>query len=174
MLKICKNRKEVKRVVYGENILINKKIIKEDRHPVMLYDSVTIIPEKKNYRLNLKENGKFKIEEISEKDSEKKFVKIIGKKILKGKKVQLNLIDGRNFLTNVKCSIGDSCVINFKENKIEKCLALKEKANILVFAGKHAGAKGIIENLDLEKKIAKVQNESGVIYVLIKQLMVVE
>ncbi len=174
LLKVAQNRKEVKRALHEKNILLNGKIIRDDKQPIMLYDILTIIPAKKNYKLNLKENGKFKVEEVSEKDSEKKIAKVIGKKILKEKKMQLNLIDGRNFLTDLKCNVNDSVLINFKNKKIEKCLPLKEKSRIIIFAGKHSGKEGIIEKLDLDKKMAKVSNKKGTINVLIKQLMVIE
>ncbi len=174
LLKIAQNRREVKRALNEKNILLNEKVVRDEKHPVMLYDIITIVPEKKNYKLDLKENGKFKIEEISEKDSQNKITKIIGKKTLKGKKVQLNLIDGRNFLSDIKCSINDSALINLKENKIEKCLPLKEKAKIIIFAGKHSGKEGIIEKLDLDKKMAIIKSKDEDINVLIKQLMVVE
>lgn len=174
LLKVAQNKREAKRALHEKNILFNEKVIRDYKQPIMLYDIITIVPAKKNYKLNLKENGKFKIEEISEKDSKKKIAKIIGKKILKGKKTQLNLIDGRNFLSDIKCSINDSVLVNLKEKKIEKCLPLKEKAKIIIFAGKHAGKTGVIEKLDLDKKMAKVSNKKGTINVLIKQLMVVE
>jgi small subunit ribosomal protein S4e len=174
MLKICQNRREVKRALHEKNILINEKISKDEKQSVTIGDIIGIVPEKKSYKLGLKNNGKFNIEEISEKEAGKKSVKVIGKKILKGKKIQLNLIDGRNFLTDLKCSTNDSVLIDFKENKIEKCLALREKANALIFAGKHAGKKGIIEKLDLNKKMATIKNKDGTINVLIKQLMAVE
>ena len=159
MLKIVQNRKEAKKAIYDKNVLLNGKVVNEDRHSVMIYDVVTIVPIKKSYRLGLKENGKFKVEEISEKDAGKKAAKVIGKKILKGRKTQLNLIDGRNFLSDLKCNINDSVLVNFEEKKIEKCLALKEKAKIIVFAGKHSGKKGIVEKLDLDKKMARISNE---------------
>jgi small subunit ribosomal protein S4e len=175
MLKVCQNRREAKRALYEKNVLLNEKIVREDKQPVMLYDVVTIVPAKKSYRLSLKDNGKFKVEEISQKDAGKKVSKIIGKKILKGKRMQINLSDGRNFLADLKCTTDDSVLIDFKENKIEKCLPLQEKANVLVFAGKHSGKTGMIEKLDLKHKMARIKSkEEGDINVLIKQLLVVE
>jgi len=173
LLNVAQNRREVKRVLHEKKILLNGKVVSEDRHPVMLYDILTLVPAKKNYRMTLKENGKFMVEEISEKKAGDKIVKVIGKKILKGKKIQLNLMDGRNFLTDMKCSINDSVAINLKEKKIDECLSLKEKAEVIIFAGKHAGKKGKITKLDMEKKMAEVNTKHGKINVLIKQLMVV-
>jgi len=77
-------------------------------------------------------------------------------------------------LTDIKCNVGDSALINFKDKKIEKCLELKEKANAIVFAGKHAGKKGIIEKLIIERKMAIMKVGEDKINVLIKQIMVIE
>lgn len=174
MLKIANTRKEVKKAIYEKKILLNGKIVKDEKQPAMLYDVLTIVPAKKNYSLGLKENGKFKVEEVSEKDVGKKIAKIVGKKILKGKKIQLNLSDGRNFLTDVKCKVNDSVLIDLKNKKIEKCLSLKEKTKVIVFAGKHTGKKGEIIKLKPERKMASVKVGSDKINILIKQLMGVE
>lgn len=173
ILKFAQRRKEVKKAIHEKNILLNGKLVREDKQTAMLYDVLTLVPSK-NYRLELKENGKFKVEEISEKDAGKKVTKIINKKTLKGKKNQLNLSDGRNVLDDKKCKVNDSVLINFKDKKIEKVLELKEKANVLIFAGKHAGKKGQIEKLKLERKMASVKVGEDKINVLIKQLMVIE
>ncbi|MCW8965933.1 MAG: hypothetical protein OQK82_04485, partial [Candidatus Pacearchaeota archaeon] len=78
------------------------------------------------------------------------------------------------FLSEVKCNTNDSVIIDFKSKKLTKCLGLKEKANVIVFAGKHAGKKGIIEKLKIERKMASVKVGEDKINVLIKQLMVIE
>lgn len=174
MLKVAQNRKEVKKAITSNNILINGKPVRDDKNPALFYDVITIVPLNKSYRIELTKNGKFNTEEISEKSNNKKISKVIGKKILKDKKVQINLIDGRNFISTVECKLGDSVVINFKDKKIEKCLPLKEKAKVVVFAGKHSGKKGDIESINAEKKMASLNSEDGKINVLLKQLMVVE
>ena len=175
VLKIAQNRKEVKKAINSNDVLLNGKPIKKDKNSATLFDVLTIVPAKKNYKLILKENGKFDLEEISEKDSEKKISKIIGKKILKGKKVQLNLLDGRNVLYDKEAKTNDSVVGNLKSKKIEKILPLQEKAKVFVFAGKHSGKKGEIEKLKLERKMASVKiSKDEKINVLIKQIVVVE
>lgn len=174
VLKIAQSRKEVKKAIHMKNLLVNGRAVKDDKSGVSLFDILTIVPSKKSYRIDLKQNGKFSVEEIEEKDAGKKIAKVVDKKILKGKKVQLNLNDGNNFLSEVKCNTNDSVVIDFKAKKIEKCLELKEKANVIIFAGKHAGKKGSIEKLMTERKMAKLKAGEDSINVLIKQLMVVE
>ncbi len=174
ILNITQNRKEVKKAIYNKLILVNSKLAINDKNSILLFDTITIVPSKKSYRLELNEKGKFILSEINESESSKKIAKVIDKKILKGKKAQLNLSDGRNYISNVKCNVGDSVVVDLKNKKIEKCLALKEKSDVFVFAGKHAGKKGKIEKLKTERKMAKIKTKDGDVNVLIKQIIVVE
>ena len=170
MLKIEQNRKEVKKALNEKKILINGKNAKDKKQGILLLDVITIVPAKKAYKLILNEKGKFDYEETKEKNS--KISKIIGKKMLKGKKLQINLMDGRNYLSDIKCKINDSVVIDFKENKIIKKIELKEKAKVLIFAGKHAGKKGIV--IKIEGKTAEIETKKEKINVLIKHLMAIE
>ncbi len=174
VLGIAKTRKEVKKALHAKNVLINGKSVKDEKNPAMLFDVVTIVPSKKNYRLTLSENGKFKLEEIKSTEIDKKVTKIIGKKILKGKKTQLNFNDGRNLLSDIKCKVNDSVLIDLKNKKIIRCLELKDKANVIVIAGKHAGEFGKIESIDEKTKMANILKGKDKVNVLIKQLMVVE
>jgi small subunit ribosomal protein S4e len=172
LLKVAKNRKEVKKMIHMKNILLNGKEVRDEKEGILLFDIITLTPSKNNYRLTIIKNEKFNLEEIKESEANSKIAKIIGKKILKGKKVQLNLSDGRNFLSNIQCKIDDSVSINLKEKKIEKCIQLTENSSVIVFAGKHSGEKGKIEKINKEKKTAEINTGKEKINVLIKQLMV--
>lgn len=174
MLKVAQNRKEVKRALHLKYILLNNKIVMDEKNSALLFDTITIIPSKKHYRIELSDKGKFTATEIKEAEAGKKVSKIVNKKMVKGKKTQLNLLEGRNILSEEKCNVNDSVLIDFKTGKIIKCLALKEKSNIVVFGGKHSGEKGEIKKLKLERKMAKVMSEGKEIEVLIKQIIVTE
>lgn len=174
ILKVAQNRREVKRAIYLKQILVNNRILKNEKNSVLLFDTITIIPSKKHYRLELSEKGKFSVNEIKETQSNSKISKITDKKILKGKKIQLNLSDGRNLISNIKCNVKDSILINFKDKKITKCLPLEEKAKVVVFAGKHTGKQGTIKKLKPERKMASIISKKEDINVLIKQIMVIE
>lgn len=172
ILKIAQNRKEVKKAIHMKNILLNNKIIIDEKIPCFLFDVIKIVPGKKYYKVNLSKNGKFCVEEINENESNYKISKILGKKIIKGKKIQINLSDGRNFLSDIKCKINDSILIDLEKQKIEKCLPLKEKSEVIVYFGKYAGKKGIIEKIDHKNKIVELRINKEKNNILIKQLMV--
>lgn len=183
VLKIAQNRKEVKRAIHLKQILLNNKPIVDEKNIAVLFDVLTLLSKgknkksgDKNYRVGLTSNGKFEVKEIKDSESNSKISKIVNKKVLKGKKTQLNLSDGRNFLSDINCEVNDSVLTEFKEKaKIEKCLPLKEKIKAIVFEGKHAGAEGIISVINKEKKMVEMNIKGkDKVNVLIKQLMVLE
>ncbi len=175
LLKIAQTREEVKTAIQRKYLLVNNKPVKDEKMGMVLFDTLSILPSKIYYRLELSEKGKFELKEIKEDEANKKPAKIINKKTLAGKKIQLNLNDGGNFLVEPKfsCATNDSVIINFKNKKIEKCIPLKEKANIIIFAGKHSGKIGQVEEIK-ERKTAIINCNKNKIHVLIKQIMVIE
>jgi small subunit ribosomal protein S4e len=172
LLKVAQNRKEAKKMIHMKNILLNSKEVRDEKEGVLLFDVITLVPSNKNYRLVVLKNEKFSIEEIKESEANTKIIKIIGKKVLKGKKVQLNLSDGRNILSNIKCGTGDSVLLNLKSKKIEKCIPLEKNSEAIVFAGKHSGEKGKVVEINKEGKVVEINNGKENINVLIKQVIV--
>ena len=124
--------------------------------------------------MDILENRKFGFVEAKDSDSGKKVLKVTNKKMLKGKKVQINLIDGSNFISDLKCGTNDSVLVDFTKKKIEKCIPLKEKAKAIIFEGKHSGKRGTIEKIDAENKIVEISTGKDKLNVLIKQMMVIE
>ncbi len=149
MLKIARNRKEVKKILNGKKAKVNGKLVRDEKFPLVLFDILELAG--KSYKLIL-ENKKFGLEETKDKE---KIVKIIGKKILSGKKMQINLNDGRNYIVKENYKVNDSLVINF-EGKIVKKLELKDGAKVVIISGKHIGEEGKIERID-ENKIALIK-----------------
>lgn len=149
MLKIARNRKEVKKILNGKKAKVNGKLVRDEKFPLVLFDILEIAG--KSYKLIL-ENKKFRLEETKDKE---KIVKIIGKKILSGKKMQINLNDGRNYIVKENYKVNDSLVINF-EGKIVKKRELKDGAKVVIISGKHIGEEGKIERID-ENKIALIK-----------------
>lgn len=174
ILKVAQNKKEVKRAIFLKNILVNNKPLRDEKNSVLLFDTITLVPMKKFYRLSMGTNGKFNVEEISEKEATQKIVKIADKKSLKGKKVQLNFRDGKNIISDVKCKTNDSAIIDFLGKKILKILPLQPKAKVFIYSGKHGGKTGEVLSIDSKEKVAEVKFPDGNVRVLIKQMIVVE
>ena len=175
LLNIAQNRREVKRALHVKDIFINGRFPKDEKQAVLLFDVVTVKPMNKSYIVNLSKNGKFEMSQIKDSESHKKVAKVVNKKTLRGKRLQINLSDGNNFISDKKeCKINDSAVVNFKDKKIEKYLPLKEKSPVIIFDGKHAGERGIVTKIVEEHKVAELDVDGKKVSVLIKQIMVLE
>jgi len=100
----------------------------------------------------------------------------MNKKILTGKKIQLNLIDGRNIISEEKANTQDSVLLNLKDSKIIKIIPLEKEKNVFVMKGKHAGHKGKIEDIMERggKTIVKIVSDEGKVNVWIKNIIVIE
>ena len=174
MLKVVQNRKEAKRIIHLRQILMNNKPASDEKNNLLLFDTLTLIPSKKYYKMDLLNGGRFNLTEIKEKEANYKLAKLINKTTLKGKKTQLNCEDGRNFISDIKCSVGDSLFVNFKDKKVEKCIQLKENSKVFVFSGKHSGKSGVAKKIYKDRGIAEVDIDGKPINVLIKQFLAVE
>jgi len=99
ILEIVKTKKELKALLNDKKVLINNKIVKEVNYPICLFDALSFPSIKKHFRAEII-NKKMNFKEISEKESLVKIFKVIGKKILGNKKVQINLTDGKNIISS--------------------------------------------------------------------------
>jgi len=159
--------------IHEKNLLICNKTVTNEKRSLELLDVLTIVPSKKNYRLELSPKGKYTLSEISGKEKDEKICKIIGKKKFKDDKIQINLEDGRNFFTKIKCSVNDSVIIDLVKNEVKKSINLEEKRGILVTGGKHAGEKGKIKKIIPELKMVEIDAKEHSFRALIKQIMVI-
>ena len=148
MLGYVKTAKEAKKVLNSGNVLVNKNIVKDVRLSVGLMDVVEFPKLKTQFRVLLNKQGKFKLQAIDAKEAGLKPAKVIGKTILKDKKVQVNLDDGNNLLlkeNNYK--VGDSLLIDSEKKEVKEHLPLEKGATIYLVAGKKIGTMGTVESI---------------------------
>lgn len=141
MLKLARTSKEVKEMIKEKVLKLNGREIKDERESIKLFN---VLQADKTYVLTFSPIGKFTFEEIKSKE---RLAKVIGKKILSGKKTQINLHDGTNILSNEKIKIGDSVYID-SNNKIAKHVSLEKGKECFVISGKYVGKKGKIHSLE--------------------------
>jgi small subunit ribosomal protein S4e len=165
MLKLAKNRKEVKKILNQKSVALNGKAIHKDNQVAVPFDIISV--GNKSYELKFTEKGKFDIAETSKKE---RVLKVTGKKILRNKKIQLNLLYGKSVLYQEKVKVGSSVVI--KEGKIIKTIPFETGKTAVVLSGKHIGKEGEIKSI--KDKIAVLNSQGKNINVPIKSLMAVK
>jgi small subunit ribosomal protein S4e len=174
VLKFAQSRKEVRHMTLNGMVMVNNRVRHDENFPLQVFDVLNLEKAKKNYKLEIV-NKKFSLVEISDKEAGSKIVKIIGKKILDKGKVQMNLDDGQNFLSDVKFSVGDSVVLDTKKNVVSKVLGLKEGAKVEVIGGKHAGEKGELVGFEelVRGQNYEIKLENGTVRLPYKTILVI-
>ncbi len=151
ILGVADSLKEVKRLINGKEVLVDKRKIKNYRFPVGFMDVVEFPKIKKYYRITLSEKGKLCPIEISQKESDKKIVMISNKTKLKKGFTQLNLNDGRNIKLKdkeaKKYKTEASLLIKLPEQEILEYMPFVKGMKVMVLAGKHIGELATIKEI---------------------------
>jgi small subunit ribosomal protein S4e len=165
VMKLADNRKEAKKILNEGHIKINGKIVRKDNFPLLPFDILSI--KDKEYEIGFSDKGKF---EAGKRKSKEKVFRVIDKKVLKNKKIQLNLLYGKNVISNEKIACGDSVLI--KDKKVVKIIKMEKGKKAIIFAGKNRGKEGDIEGI--KDKMITLHSKEGKINVPKKNVMVLE
>ncbi|PIO07456.1 hypothetical protein COU62_03700 [Candidatus Pacearchaeota archaeon CG10_big_fil_rev_8_21_14_0_10_35_219] len=145
LLGLAKTSREVKLMVKAKKIKLNGKVVKDIREGVRIFNLLEV---GKVYKLIATTSGRIAFEETKDKE---RVTKIIGKKILKNGKIQMNLHDGTNVLTKDNVNVGDSVYLD-SENKVAKNVKMEKGKEVFIISGRSVGNIGKIKEVS-EKKI---------------------
>ena len=174
--------KESKKILKTNEIKIDGKSRKDFRFPIGIFDTLEIATTGtsagESFRVVLNKKGKIDLIKIKKDEAALKPCKIIGKTMVGGKtgrKLQLNLFDGKNILVESNSSqrglwnesdktykAGDTILVSLPELKIVKHLKLAKRAAIFLTGGKHIGEIGVIDDL-VEGKVIYKDNKGNLI-----------
>jgi small subunit ribosomal protein S4e len=163
-LRLCDTYKEARKIVSNGDILVDGIKRKNFKFPCGLMDVISIPKMRKNIRILFDRNGKLTLVPISESDAEWKLCRIQNKTIVKGKKVQLNLHDGKNKLVEKdEYKTGDVLKISFKENKIDEVYRFDKGTVSMIIGGTHIGEIASIDEIQIvassKPNLAKMKGE---------------
>jgi len=156
MLKLAKTSKEVKGMVHNKKLKINGKVANNLTDPICLFSR---IEADKNYLLTMLPTGRFSF--VETKENERK-LKIIGKKVVKGKKLQYALHDGTSIVSEKNFSVGDTLILT-NDNKLSKHIALDKGKEIFAFSGSYIGKQGKVQSVAGNKITVKFDKGEAVI-----------
>ena len=149
LLRYAKTTKEVKSILNDGKVLIDKISRKDHKFAVGVMDAIGIPDTKENFRVLFTDKGKFKLTKISAEEGKLKPAKIIGKKMLKGKKMQLNFYDGKNLIIDKgDYKVNDTLILELGDKvSINKHLKFDKVALVYLIEGKYRGLSGTIEDI---------------------------
>jgi small subunit ribosomal protein S4e len=131
-LGLCDTYKEARKIISNGDILIDGVKRKNNKFPCGMMDVISIPKMRKYARILYDRKGKLVLVPISESDAEWKLCRIQNKTIIKGKKVQLNLHDGKNKLVEKDdYKTGDVGLTSGKSQVSKKSKSLHHQNQIL-------------------------------------------
>lgn len=119
ILQLAKIRKNIKRIISAKDVLVNGKVIRDEKFPLGIFDVLSIPKLKKNYRVTINKIGKLMLVEIPEDDAKFVPAKITSKKTIRGGKVQFNCSNGWNLLdSKTDYKVGDVLLFDSATRKL--------------------------------------------------------
>ncbi|HLD40073.1 MAG TPA: 30S ribosomal protein S4e [Candidatus Nanoarchaeia archaeon] len=146
-LKLASTTAEVRKIVTQKEVLVDGVARTDHRFMVGLFDVLSVPKLKKQYRMLLDKKGRLSLKEINAKEAALKLARVVGKTALKGGKIQFNLHDGRNLVSDAKAKVGDTFVISLPAVSVTKILPVKKGSKVFLIKGKHAGDVGVLKEI---------------------------
>ncbi len=151
MLHYCDNAREAKTIVRTRKVLVDNRQVKDPGFPLGLMDTLSLTDVGEYYRVLLDRRGRFQLLPIKDKEAEWKLSRVENKTVLKGGRLQLNLSDGRNILTEDGQATRDTLKISLPAQEVLDVYPFEEGAVALLIGGKHVGQVGQVEEVIVER-----------------------
>lgn len=153
MLNYTQTISEVKKMLKNEEILVEGKRRKDHRYVVGLFDVISFPKIDKNYRMTVDKKGKLILIEIDNKEANLKLSKVTGKTKIKKDKIQINLHDGKNILSDEDIKVGDTLLLELPSLIVKKVFKLNEGSSVMLIKGKHCGDVGNYKGMDCKEAV---------------------
>jgi len=145
-LRLGENAREARKIIKGRLVKVDGRIVTDPKAGIGIFDTLEV--GGKCYRLVPKK----KLELIVAKPGSK-IVQIIGKKVLKGGRIQINLGDGKNILLEKNAyKVLDSLLISLPEQKIIEHVPLEPGVLVFITKGAHRGRLAKLLSIERERK----------------------
>lgn len=148
VLEIAKVKRDIKRILGQDEVLVNGKAVHELNFPVGIFDVLSIPKLKKHYRVLINNIGKLVLAEILEKDAKLVPAKVISKTTISGGKLQINCSNGWNLLAEKDSySMGDVLFFDVEKRTPAKHIKLAKGNVVFLIGGKHVGSVARLEGI---------------------------
>lgn len=147
VLKIANTMHEAERIVNGGKIKVDGIIRRDVNFGVGLMDIVELASIGQAYRFVPKDSRLLVPVSVNDDEKFKKLLKITSKVAIRGSKVQYGFHDGRTVISDQKMRVGDTCVVQLPESKINEHIEFERGSVVLVTSGENAGSVGKVEDI---------------------------
>ncbi|MDD1671659.1 MAG: 30S ribosomal protein S4e [Methanomicrobiales archaeon] len=152
--------KEVKKILNDRQVIVNGRVCKDPRSGIGLFDVVSMPALNKHFLILRDNKGKIVAKEIPPEQAHTRLCKVKSKTVVRDGKVQLNLRDGANLLSDAPVNPHDSIVVTLGSETdpsvprftIVEHYPMSTGNYAMVIGGRHRGRMG---------KIVAIEQQSG-------------
>jgi len=161
VLHLSDTSKEARNIIAKGKVEVDGRIVRDYQRPVGFMDVVAIREAGTFKRVLLNRKGLMVLADIPPEDASWKLVKVTGKKITKGGKIQISTHDGRVILTeNSSIKRGDTLKISIPDQKVLEVYPLSKDTAVYVTGGSHRGTVTSIRNINVTRSYQENTVES--------------
>ncbi len=147
----AENYREANGIIKEGRVKVDGRVVRDPKRGVGIMDLLEIPATKERYIVITDKDGRLTLEGIKANETKDKLLKVVGKTMLKGGILQLNLHDGRNILVDRTdkngYGVNDTIVLRLKDNTIKQHLRYEEKALVIITKGSHKGEVAKIKEI---------------------------
>ncbi|MEM5814638.1 MAG: S4 domain-containing protein [Candidatus Aenigmatarchaeota archaeon] len=152
-LMLAESAREARKIIKGRLVKVDGKTVTDPKRGIGLFDTLEV--GGKTYRAVPKKRI-----ELVESEAGLKLVQVIGKTVIKGGKIQINLNDGKNIAAETNAyNVLDSLLITLPDQKVKEHIPLEPGALVLIKKGAHAGKTAKL--IDMKRERKRVWLEEG-------------
>jgi small subunit ribosomal protein S4e len=147
VLKLAGTMHEAERIVNTRKVKIDGITVKDVNFAVGLMDVIEFVSAGQSYRLVPKNSELLVPLSISDEEKTQKLVKVTKKVTIRGNKLQYSFHDGKTLISDQKFLVGDSCLLQIPDTKINKHIKFAKGCMVLVTRGENAGSIGKVDDI---------------------------
>jgi small subunit ribosomal protein S4e len=162
ILHLADTSKEARSIITRGKVEVDGKIVKDYQRPIGFMDVILIKDAGISKRVLLDKNGIFVLADLNPQETGWKLVKVTGKTITKGGKVQIATHDGRVILSQEKeVKRGDTLKISIPDQKILEVYPMVKETSVYVTGGAHRGVITTIKEINVSRSYQENTVESN-------------
>lgn len=167
LLGLARDRREAKLILNSKQVFVDGTPVVDLGFPIGLMDVITFAKTGASYRIAV-DKHRFVAVPVAAAETKFKYCKVVGKKLVKGGRIQLAFHDGRSLLIEKeedRFRIGDTVRLAVPKQKVESFIKLDKGARVYVYDGKHKGHVALVnevrERTGSSVPVVVLNDESG-------------
>lgn len=151
-LGLARTAREADHVIAEGVLKVDGKVRREPRYSAGFMDVVDVPSSNRSYRVLVDYRGRLTLSEVPGGESALKLCKVGRKQVLKGKRVQLTLHDGKNVVGDFgSFRPGDTVKITLPDWKVAERFPMEQGSLAYITGGKNTGKVGRIDQIRVMK-----------------------